>query len=156
MESWADAESAAEEALRHSEIVGEASLLALVLTGRAEIRVDQGSLQLAEADLDRGLRLAEEAGDELTIAEAQRIKAMAAVRRGDFTAALAPAEAAHGAAVKAGAVLLSADAAAVLALALRGLERFDEAEQRRAEAVEGYRTLGAEHLIAKFERGWRE
>src|SRR5262249_22805418 len=133
MESWADAESAAEEALRHAEIVGEASLLALVLAGRAEIRVEQGNIPLAEAELDRALRLAGEAGDELGIAEVQRLKAMAAVRRGDFTAALAPAEAAHAAALKAGAVLLSADAAAVLALALRGLERFDEAEQRRAE-----------------------
>jgi tetratricopeptide (TPR) repeat protein len=156
MESWTDAESAAEEALRHAEIVGEASLLALVLTGRAEIRVEQGRIPLAEVELDRALRLAGEAGDELGIAEAQRLKAMAAVRRGDFTAALAPAEAAHAAALKAGAVLLSADAAAVLALALRGLGRFDEAEQRRAEAVEGYRTLGAEHLVAKFERGWRK
>jgi hypothetical protein len=57
-------------------------------------------------------------------------------------------------AVAAGAMLLRADAAAALALALRGLGRLDEAEQRRAEALDGYRELGAGHLVARFERGW--
>jgi tetratricopeptide (TPR) repeat protein len=154
MESWADAENAADEALRHAEIVGEPSLLSLVLAGHAEIWVEQGQLTMAEQALDRALRLAGEARDELGTAEAQRLKALAAVGRGDFTAALREAEAAHAVAVAAGAMLLRADAAAAQALALRGLGRLDEAEQRRAEALDGYRGLGAGHLVARFERGW--
>jgi tetratricopeptide (TPR) repeat protein len=154
MEAWSDAENAAEEALRHAEIVGDTALIALVLTGYAEIRLEQGKLQVAEAELERTIRLGREAEDELGVAEAQRVKATCAIGRGDFAAALGDAEAAHAVAATSGAVLLRADAAAALALALRGLGRVAEAEQRRAEAMEAYRLLGARHLIARFERAW--
>jgi tetratricopeptide (TPR) repeat protein len=154
MQDWIDAEDSADEALRHAELLGEPSLLALVLTGRAEIRVDQGEVALAGPELDRAARLAREAGDELGIAEVRRLRALSALRRGDAAAALPDAEAAYETAVTSGAALLRADAAAAVALTFRRLGRPTQAEERRKEAVDGYRELGAVWLADRFERLW--
>lgn len=154
MEQWIDAEDAAAEALRHAELLEEPSLLAVVLTGRSEIRLEHGAAALVEAELDRAARLARQADDELAIAEVHRIRALGALRRDDPVAALPEAEAAYAAASASGAALLRADAAAALALTLRRLGRSAEAEERRVDATETYRSLGAESLRQRFEGAW--
>ena len=153
MGQWIDAEDAASEALRHAELLESPSLLAVVLTGRAEIRLERGDM-LVEPELERAARLARQADDELGLAEVHRIRALGALRRDDPAAALPEAEAAYAAATASGAALLRADAAAALALALRRLGRSAEAEKRRVDATETYRSLGAESLRQRFEGEW--
>ncbi|HEU4647562.1 MAG TPA: tetratricopeptide repeat protein [Gemmatimonadales bacterium] len=152
--SWQQAEDAEAEALRHAEVVGESSLLAIVVTGQAELRVERGDLALAEPELGRAARLAEEAGDELGIAEVGRLRARAALRRGEGERALREAEAAYALAGQHGAAVLRADCGAALALALRMLNRIEEAEARRAEVLEAYEVLGAAGLAERFRAEW--
>jgi len=154
MENWREAEDAAGEAVRHAEVVGEPSLLAIAVTGRAEIRLQRGELALAEPELDRAARFARDSGDELGVAEVRRLRARAAIGRGDDVTALQEAEAAYGVAIAQQAALLAADCAAVLALALRRLGREADAASRRSEALDAYHGLGAEHLAARFEAEW--
>lgn len=154
LESWREADDASSEALRHAEVVGESSLLAIVVTGRAELRVERGDLALAEPELDRGQRLAEAAGDELGVAEIARLRARAALKRGEPERALREAEVGVALADRHGAALLRVDCAAVLALALRALGRAADAEAQRADVRQAYGALGAAGLAERFEREW--
>ncbi|HEU5171761.1 MAG TPA: tetratricopeptide repeat protein [Gemmatimonadales bacterium] len=151
---WREAEDAVAEAMRHAEAVGDGTLLALAVTGHAELRVDRGQLALVEQELDRADRLATAARDEIGAAEVRRIRALVALRRGEPAAALSEAEAARAAAVANGVALLSADCTALVALALRQLGRREEAEARHAEASGAYRALGAVGLEERLAREW--
>ena len=151
---WREAEDAVHEAVRHAEMVGEKGLLALVLVGRAELRVDQGELPLAYPDLDRAGALAAGASDEIGGAEVRRVRALAALKAAEFERALADAEAASRIARAYDSALLGAECAALAALALRALHRQPDAEARRHEADEGFRALGALTLQRRFEADW--
>jgi tetratricopeptide (TPR) repeat protein len=153
MVQLAEAEDAAVEAVRHAELVGESALLALAVSGRAEVHVDAGEVGLAEREVARAVRLAHAADDPLGVAEARRIGARAALRRGDLAAAKREAEAAYAIAGEHGAAVLQADSAAVLALALRA-DGNPAADERRRQVLAAYRTLGAEQLVERFEREW--
>ena len=153
---WREAEDAIAEAVRHAEVLGDPALLALALTGRAELQIDRGQFALADQALARADRLAAEARDAVGQGELRRIRALGALRRGDLPLALAEAEAAYAAGQAFDVALLRADAAAVLCLVLRRLGRVDEAEWRRREAVERYLALGADGLSARLEREWSE
>jgi hypothetical protein len=124
--------------------------MALISGGRAELRIDQGDTELALPELDRASRLAELAGDMIGVAELRRISAVAALREGRHSAAMEGAEAARAIAQEHGVALLKAECAAISALAQRALGRTEAAESRRAEAVEGYRELGAVKLLKRF------
>lgn len=153
MAHLSEAQDAASEAVRHAEMVGESALLALTVTGRAEVHLDAGELGLAELEVARAVRLAHQADDPLGVAEARRIGARAALRRGDFKAAVREAEAAYAIAGEHGAALLQADSAAVLALALRA-DGNPAAEERRRQVLTSYRALGADPLAERFEHEW--
>lgn len=149
-----EAEKAVHQAVRHAEFVGEPGLMALTSGGRAELRIEQGDPAFAYPELDRAGRLAERAADVVGTAEVRRIRALAALREGRHELARDEAEAARAVAEEHGVALLAAECAAVSALAHRVLGLAERAERRRAEAVAGFRALGAIRLLQRFEADW--
>ena len=154
--AWNDAEAATTQALRHAEIVGERSLLALAVMGRAELSMERGEHDVARRELDRAGRLTIEADDELGGAEAQRLLALLALREGDAEGALAQAERGRITALAHGSALLAAECAAAAALALLRLGRAEAAQERRAEALRGFERLGATALVSRLHAEWTE
>ncbi len=150
---WREADAATAEALRHAELVGEGSLIALALLGRAELHLDQGEQALAASEVARAERIAADAHDEYGRAEAGRLRALLHLRERDFGRALAAAEAAAELAVAHQSALLAAECQAAAALALRGLDRPD-AGQRRDAAVRALEGLGATAVVERLQRDW--
>ena len=142
------------QALRHARLVEDAALAALAVTGRAELDIARGALDVAARELDRAGELAMQVGDQLGIAEVGRVRAVAALQRNDPAAALAEARAAGGMANEQGSALLVAECAAAEALALLRLTRRDEAEEGRRKATDGFARLGATGLAERFSREW--
>jgi len=153
---WHDSQDAAAQAVRHAELVGERSLMALAVMGRAEIELERGDLELAERELDRAAALAHDAGDELGSAEVTRLQAVLALAKGDFESALRLAEAALLVAQRFASTLLEGESAAAAARALRGMGRTAEAENRRALAAERFEALGAVRWLEQLQREWEE
>ena len=151
---WRNAEDATGEALRHAELVGERGLLALATTGRAELLAERAHLALARQELERAGRWAAEAGDEVGSAEVERVRALVAYREGDLAAALHHAEAARATARAFDSAVLAAECAALGALTLKRLGRLSEAEEWRAEAEAGFRSLGALRLLERLGEDW--
>jgi len=89
-------------------------------------------------------------------AELGRIRSLAALRQGRNNIALEQAEAARQTADEHGIALLRAECAALAALAGRALGQKELADERRTEAVELFRTLGAATLLQRFEDEWSE
>ena len=149
-----EADAAAVEAIRHAELAGEPALIALTLLGRAEIDLERRDFPLAGRQIERASELAAKAGDRLGVAEAQRLSALLAYRQGQFARARTEAEAARATAEQENSALLAADCAAVAALATRAGGDLAAAERFRAEALAGYRQLGAEMLVRRLEEAW--
>jgi tetratricopeptide (TPR) repeat protein len=149
-----EAEKAVHQAMRHAEFVGEPGLLALTSGGRAELRIERGEPALAYPELERAGRLAERAADVVGTAELRRIRALAALREGRYELARDEAEAARTVAAEHDVALLKAECAAISALAHRALGADDAAAGRRAEAVAGFRSIGAASLLERFESEW--
>jgi tetratricopeptide (TPR) repeat protein len=156
MGKFIEAEAAITEAVRHAELAADASLIALALTGRAEIELARGHPPMAAQALDRAAQLALEADDDLGAAEVRRLRAMLALAASDATTARDEAERAYEVAVRCGGALLRGECAAVLSLALRALGRTLEAEGRRDEAVTVFRSLGASRLAEALLARWEE
>jgi tetratricopeptide (TPR) repeat protein len=154
LSDWEEAESAVTQAVRHAGSVGEPSLMALASGGRAELRIEQGDVELALSELDRAGRMAELAGDVVGVAELRRIRAVAALRGGRYQEALEQAEGARRTAEEHHVALLKAECAALAALAHRALGQAESAELLRAEAEDGFRNLGAVKLLERFESDW--
>jgi tetratricopeptide (TPR) repeat protein len=152
---WRNAEDAIGEALRHAELVGERGLLALATTGRAELMAERAELAQARHELEQAGRWAAEAGDEVGSAEVERVRALVAYKAGDFERALSHAEAAGATARAFDSAVLAAECAALGALALKRLGRLPAAEERRAEAEAGFRSLGALRLLDRLADDWR-
>jgi tetratricopeptide (TPR) repeat protein len=155
MAEYQEADKAVGQAVRHAEFVGEPALVALTVTGRAELRVEAGDASVAQPELERAAMLAERAGDIVGLAEVGRVRALAALRRGSAEAAAREAEAARATAEEHGVALLQAECAAITALAWRALGD-PRAEARRAEAAAGFTALGATRLLAAFEVRWSD
>ena len=153
---WADADSAALQAVRHAEQLGERSLMALTVIGRAEVQLEQGALDLAGGELSRAEKLAREAGDEINLVDVGRLRALRALAEGDAALALETAEAAHLRAETLHSLQLQGECAAVAALACRRLGRTDAAASRHEEALAIFARLGAEQLARDFTRRWEE
>ena len=149
-----EAEKAVHQAMRHAEFVGEPGLMALASGGRAELRIEQGDPAFAYPELDRAGRLAARAADVIGTAEIRRIRAVAAYRDGRHELARDEAEAARAVAEEHDVALLEAECAAVSALAHRALGHGVIAARRRAEALAGFRSLGASRLVERFEADW--
>jgi hypothetical protein len=69
--AWREAEAAADQAVRHAELAGDAEMLALALMGGVELEVERGDLPLADGRLARAAALAREAD-----ASAWRVQAL--------------------------------------------------------------------------------
>jgi tetratricopeptide (TPR) repeat protein len=149
---WNEGLDAADDAVRHAEMVGDRSLLALALAGRAEIRVERDDVALAERELERAQRLTGEATDEIVGAEVHRVRGLAALRRKHWELALDHAEAARAVALEHDSVQLNAECSWIASRALRGLGRRDEAAQRRSEAEAGFQMLGAFTLLERLRQ----
>jgi tetratricopeptide (TPR) repeat protein len=152
---WRNAEDATGEALRHAELVGERGLLALATTGRAELMAEREHLAQARQELERAGRWAAEAGDEVGSAEVERVRALLAYREGDLAGALRHAESARATARAFDSAVLAAECTALGALTLKRLGRRSEAEEWRAEAEAGFRSLGALRLLERLAEDWR-
>lgn len=152
--AWADADEATVQALRHARMVEDEALAAIAVTGRAELDVARGALDVATRELDRASELAVESGDAIGIAEIGRVRAVVALRRNAPEVALHEARRAGGMATEQGSALLAAECAAVEALALRRLGRDDEATERRDQADAGFARLGAVAHAARLSRDW--
>ena len=151
---WQQAEDADNDAVRHAEMVGERGLLALVLTGRAELSVERGDPALAQRELERAGRLAREASDAIGGADVTRVEALAALRQENWQLALDRAEGARSVALAHGSAQLAAECAGIAARALRELGRTEEANQQRSQAERGFRELGATILLERLELDW--
>ena len=131
---------------------GERGLLALAVTGRAELMVEPASSGTTELEGARAVRRRKR-DDPIGVAEARRVRARAALRRGDYAAAVQQAEAAYAIAGERGAALLPAESAAMLALAFRA-DGNPAADARRRQVLTSYRALGAGPLAERFEHEW--
>jgi tetratricopeptide (TPR) repeat protein len=129
-------------------------LLALTTTGRAELMAERSQLVQARQELERAERWASDAGDEVGRAEVERVRALVAYKEGDLDGALAAAEFALATARTYDSAVLAAECAALLALTLKRLGRAADAEERRAEALDGLKRLGADRLRERFEEEW--
>ena len=152
--AWADADEATVQALRHARMVEDEALAAIAVTGRAELDLARGALDVAVRELDRANELAVEAGDAIGIAEIGRVRALVALRRNEPQLALEEARKAGSMANEHGSALLAAECAAAEALALLRLERTDEATQRREQAAQGFARLGAVSHAERLSRDW--
>jgi len=83
------------------------------------------------------------------------VRALAAYKTGDLDAALTHAESARVVARAYDSAILAAECAALSALTLKRLGRTSEAEERRAEADVGFRSLGALRLRQRLADDWR-
>jgi tetratricopeptide (TPR) repeat protein len=151
---WREAEDAANDAVRHADVVGEPSLLALVLTGRAELSVERGDPALARRELERAGRLAREASDTIGAGEVVRVEALAALRQENWQLALDQAEAGRSVALAHGSTQLAAECAGIAARALRKLGRVEEANAMRSHAEQGFRELSATILLERLDLEW--
>jgi len=149
---WTEAETAAANAVRHAEVVGEAGLLALVLGAKAELSIERHDPELAERELERATRYAAAADDPIGQAEVHRVRALNALYQEEWELALWHAEAARTAALKHDSALLAAEGAGLAARALKALGRLKESSGRREEAEAGFRRLGASSMLERLER----
>jgi tetratricopeptide (TPR) repeat protein len=150
----ADADEATVQAVRHARMEENGALAAIAVTGRAELDIARGALDVATRELDRATELAVEAGDAIGVAEIGRVRSEVALRRNAPEVALEEARRAGGLATEHGSALLAAECAAAEALALLRLERRDEAMKRREQATEGFTRLGAVAHAARLSREW--
>ena len=154
LSAWADADEATVQALRHARMVEDEALAAIAVTGRAELDLARGALDVASRGLDRASELAFESGDAIGIAEIGRVRALVALQRNANDDALEEARKARSLATEHGSALLAAECAAAEALALLRLRRNAEATVRRAQAEEGFARLGAVAHAARLSRDW--
>jgi tetratricopeptide repeat protein len=149
-----DARESSARAVEEAETLGERLLLALSLGGVGERSLQCGDLEHAGRALEKAAQLAEEAGDGATGAEVARLRAVLSLRREAYQEAYGQADLACVGAERAGNALVWAESLVVQALALRGLERAEEAEARRAEARAALESLGAIQLQEEFHTAW--
>lgn len=151
MGEWRDAESAANQAVRHAESLVERSLLGIAVMGRAEIGIQRGELDLARQQLTWAGSLATESRDELGMIEVELLGAQLALAEEQWELAVGKAESARQAAIAARAAVLQAQCAAVAARALKTLGRSALAEERRAEATRLFQSQGATRRLKELE-----
>jgi tetratricopeptide (TPR) repeat protein len=132
----------------------DTALLAIALAGRAEIWLELGEADQAEQDLQRAWPLAQDAGDELGLAELERLEAVSALRHRRFGRAVRHARRGQAIASRLGSAQLTGECAAVCALASRALGCERLAEGFRKTAIAAFRSLGAVGPLHRFEQEW--
>lgn len=148
------AEREIERAVALADATPDLALRALVLLGRAELRLAGGRFVVAHDDITEARRLARLAHDRHGEAEAQRVAALLAVAERRFGPARTLAREARRLGEQVGARLFVAECGLVEALALNGLWKPDEAAVELAEAVRQAKDLGAPRLAERFGAQW--
>lgn len=138
-----EAERFGEQAVRHAELVGDAALMALAVTGHAETAVARGAMAVAGEALDRAARLAREAGDQVGAAETDRVRAERWLWLGETERARDAAESGRAVAEKFGSAQIQGECAALAMRAYQRLGQREMEEVRRAEAERLFTFLGA-------------
>jgi len=150
----ADAERAADAAVRHAEGADDPALLGLTLIGRAELHLELHEWALAERGITRASELAVEGNDPVGVAEAGRLRALLLLGTGDAEGARREAVLAREQGQALGSALLAAECTAVAARATLALGDGQGAGALRAEAEAAFRRLGAEGLVERLARDW--
>ncbi len=143
---WREAEAAALEAVRHAEQVGEASLVALAILGRAETHIEHDEFALALRELASAEQQVTADDDPVGEADIGRLRARLALRAGQPEEAATLALAARTKAAKLGLPQLEAECAAIAAVALYRQGRSAESDQERDDAIARFDRLGATGL----------
>jgi len=143
MRVWDDAAGATAEAVRHAEEIGEPTIVALAMLGRAEFQIEVGEFPLARHGIGRAAALSASAEDSLGAAEAGRLRALLALREFQPKVAVDEASAAAAIAAEHGSLLLEGECAALMASALLALGLADDARIQRERAEQIFRKLGA-------------
>ena len=138
-----DAGHNAEQAVRHAELARDPALMALAMAGQAETAVADGEFDLASEELDRSKALAVQAGDEVGVAETNRVRSELCLNRGEPALALQTAEWGRATAERFGSTQLQGECAALAMRAARALGRTAEAVRLHAEAERLFIGLGA-------------
>ncbi len=133
----------AEEAVRHAAVTSDPALAALATVGQAETAVADGEFALAAERLDRSEKLAAQAGDEVGVAETNRVRAELALLQGDPVRALEIALAGRATAERFSSTQLQGECAALGMRAARRLGRSAQAAGLFAEAERLFLALGA-------------
>jgi tetratricopeptide (TPR) repeat protein len=141
-------------AIAAAESIGSDELLALAMLGRAELLIERGALDQAGDDIERAQLLAWFEGNQPHVLEADRLRALAALRGGDAPEAHRRAEWIRKRATEAGFALIAAEAASISARALKEDRRLPEAVAANELALASFRALGATGLMHRHESEW--
>jgi len=140
-----------DHAVKETDRLGDLSLQALALAGRAEIRVEAGDAAFGRREVEWALSKRREVGDVVGEAYDLRVLAMALAASGE----LQEAEVLLRGVIEKGEELsrpyLAATAGRELASLLAESGRLDEARQVAQEAQEHFELLGAQAEAAKLE-----
>ncbi|MGE0354341.1 MAG: tetratricopeptide repeat protein [Gemmatimonadales bacterium] len=141
-------------AIRCASVLGDPSLQALALLGRAELYLMQDDPAGAERDILRASRLSRTAGDRLTALDADRLRALTALRANRPVEASDLADQAEADADRLGSLLLATECLMVSALARLALGLRAEAESCRSRVLTRLEQLGARLIRERFEQEW--
>lgn len=132
-----------QQAVDAAQRAGDLALLALVLSGLAEVVMLQGDLDRARDILLEAGRLSERAGDRIGQLDNRRLVARVDFRSGQLTLALREAGQVYLASQRLGALHLSGESAQLAAEVADSLDRGRLADRYRRRAQEAYRRLGS-------------
>jgi tetratricopeptide (TPR) repeat protein len=150
LRDYGGALAAADEAVRLAEQLGDEALSALALTGRAELHLVQGDVELAAAELARAAATYERLQHPVGLAEVWRLEAGVARARSDDAGAATVLRRAAELARGQGSAHTLAEIERDLGAALEALGDAGGARAARERAVALYRGLGAGPAAAEI------
>ena len=150
---WSEALEAVRHAMRHALVAAEASLLALVHLGSAELDLDVGEFERAQGQIDAANQLLDGVHDQLGKADLERVRARLAMAQGNPEEAHSHALAGEAVAASGGSPILQSECAAIGATALQRMGA-EEAQAEHDRVVETMLKLGVSQPLERFERQW--
>jgi len=156
LREWIDAEVYFSRGIEIGERLSHSPQLAKLYCNLAEPLIHVGELGRAAASLERAERVARAVSDPVILAEVERFRAMIARLRGDFEAADAALARSLQGTGAAGLTLERAEAVRELARLREAQQRREEAARLYREALELFRSLGAEAEARRIEEGLME
>ncbi len=142
---------AAERAVQAAETLGDVSLRAQAIAGRAEIRVTRGDSEMARREVERATKVHQDLGDEVRVTEDRRILARSLAAVGVLPEAEEILRDVIRRATDQGRPLLVAATQRDLAHVLLQAGRPDEADHAAREAREAFERLGARAEVKKID-----
>ena len=156
LREWIDAEVYFSRGIEIGERLSHSPQLAKLYCNRAEPLIHIGELARARASLDRAERVAQAVGDRVILAEVERFRGVIARLRGDYAEADAALTRSLEATGGTGLTLERAEAIRELARLREAQQRPDEADGLYRQALDLFRSLGAEAEARAIEERWME